>query len=130
MPRAVAQAGGGLRQTVDPGAPQAATGLPTHPFVRLQHNRLRPQRDEALASPPRGKELRRVMETHLPRMRMAALLRTGERWCGGTRACTPRREAPPPRPLPSPAPPPPPPAPGTPRGAGAPGPRAPVLSLG
>src|SRR2546430_8712206 len=103
MPRAVAQAGGGLRQTVDPGAPQAATGLPTHPFVRLQHNRLRPQRDEALASPPRGKDLRRVMETHLPRMRMAVLLRTGERWCGVTRACTARREAPPRRPLPSPA---------------------------
>src|SRR2546425_9774283 len=103
MPRAVAQARGDRRQTVDPGAQQAATGLPTHPCVRLQHNRLRPQRDEALESPPRGKELRRVIETHLPRMRMAALLMTVERWCGGTRACTARSEAPPRRPLPSPA---------------------------
>src|SRR6266446_10717026 len=104
MPRAVAQALGDLRQTFDTVAQQAVTGLPANPFVRIQNNRLRPKRDDALEIPPRVKELRRVIETHLPRIRIEELLMTVDRWCGFTRAFTSLSDAPPRRPLPSPAP--------------------------
>jgi TnpA family transposase len=103
MPRAVEQALGDLRQTFDTVAQQAATGLPTNPFVRLQNNRLWLKRDDALEIPPRVKELRRVIETHLPRIRIEELLMTVDRWCGFTRAFTALSDAPPRRLLPSPA---------------------------
>jgi TnpA family transposase len=103
MPQAVEQALGDLRQTFDTVAQQAAVGLPTNPFVRLQNTRLRPKRDDALEIPPRVKELRRVIETHLPRIRIEELLMTVDRWCGFTRAFTALSDAPPRRPLPSPA---------------------------
>jgi hypothetical protein len=101
MPRAVEQALGDLRQTFDTVAQQAVTGLPANPFVRIQNNRLRPKRDDALEIPPRVKELRRVIETHLPRIRIEELLMTVDRWCGFTRAFTSLSDAPPRRSLPS-----------------------------
>lgn len=101
MPRAVEQALGDLRQTCDTVAQQAVTGLPANPFVRLQNNRLRPKRDDALEIPPRVKELRRVIETHLPRMRIEELLMTVDRWWGFPRAFTSLSDAPPRRLLPS-----------------------------
>jgi TnpA family transposase len=56
---------------------------------------LRPKRDDALDVPPRVKALRCVLATHLPRIRLAELLMTVERWCGFPQACTPRSDAPP-----------------------------------
>ena len=98
MPRAVAQALGALRQTFDPVAQQAVTGLPAHPFGSIQHNRRRPKRDDALEIPPRVKELRRVIATPLPRMRSEELRMTVDRWGGCPRAFTSRSDAPPRRP--------------------------------
>src|SRR2546430_13384532 len=95
MPRAVAPALGALRQTFDPVAQQAVTGLPAHPFGSIQHNRRRPKRDDALEIPPRVKELRRVIATPLPRMRSEELRMTVDRWGGCPRAFTSRSDAPP-----------------------------------
>lgn len=75
-------------------ARQAATTLPNKPFVTIQHDRRRPKRDDALDVPPQVKELRRVIETPLPRIRMEALLMTVDRWCGFTQAFTPLSDAP------------------------------------
>jgi hypothetical protein len=67
IPRDINQALGHLRQTFDTiDAQQAVASLPANPFVTIQNNRLRPKRDDALDVPPWVKELRRVIETHLP----------------------------------------------------------------
>jgi hypothetical protein len=75
-------------------ARQAATTLSNNPFVTIRHDRLRPKRDDALDVPPQVKELRRVIETHLPRIRIEELLMTVDRWCGFTQAFTPLSDAP------------------------------------
>ena len=62
--------------------------------MTIQHDRLRLKRDDALDVPLRVKELRRAIETHLPRTRIEALLMTVDRWCGFTRAFTPLGDAP------------------------------------
>jgi TnpA family transposase len=101
MPQAADQALTTLRQAFDTVAQQVVTGLPANPFVSIQQNRLRPKRDDALDIPPRVKELRRAIETHLPRMRIEELLMTVDQWCGFTRAFTSLSDAPSRRPLPS-----------------------------
>jgi len=95
MPGETTQALGQLRQTFDSVARQAVASLPANPFVTIQQNRLRPKRDDALDVPPRVKELRRVIETHLPRIRIEELLMTVDRWCGFTPAFTTLSDAPP-----------------------------------
>lgn len=94
IPRETDQALGQLQQPFDTVARQAATTLPNNPFVTIQHDRLRPKRDDALDVPPQVKELRRVIETHLPRIRIEELLMTVDRWCGFTQAFTPLSDAP------------------------------------
>jgi TnpA family transposase len=94
IPRETDQALGQLRHTFDTVARQAATALPNNPFVTIQHDRLRPKRDDALDVPPQVKELRRVIETHLPHIRIEELLMTVDRWCGFTQAFTPLSDAP------------------------------------
>jgi len=95
MPGETTQALGQLRQTFDSVAQQAVASLPANPFVTIQQHRLRPKRDDALEVPPRVKELRRVIETHLPRIRIEELLMTVDRWCGFTQAFTTLSDAPP-----------------------------------
>jgi hypothetical protein len=95
MPGETTQALGQLRQTFDSVARQAVASLPANPFVTIQQHRLRPKRDDALEVPPRVKELRRVIETHLPRIRIEELLMTVDRWCGFTQAFTTLSDAPP-----------------------------------
>jgi TnpA family transposase len=95
MPPETDQALGHLRQTFDTVARQASDSLAQNPFVTIQKNRLRPRRDDALEVPARVKELRRVIETHLPRIRIEELLMTVDRWCGYTQAFTILSDAPP-----------------------------------
>jgi TnpA family transposase len=95
MPGETTQALGQLRQTFDSVARQAVASLPANPFVTIQQNRLRPKQDDAREVPPRVKELRRVIETHLPRIRIEELLMTVDRWCGFTQAFTTLSDAPP-----------------------------------
>jgi hypothetical protein len=46
-----------------------ATGLETNPFVAIRDGQLELRRRDALEVPERVREVKRVIETHLPRIR-------------------------------------------------------------
>ncbi|HMF34997.1 MAG TPA: hypothetical protein VKF17_00090 [Isosphaeraceae bacterium] len=57
-------------------------GLSSNPFAAVRDGRLHLQRPDALEIPQRVEELRRAIETHLPRVRIENLLAEVDSWCG------------------------------------------------
>src|SRR5882724_269771 len=71
---------------VDKAARAFVDGLETNPFAKLRDNALEISRRDAIAEPDAVRELRRVVETHLPRIRIEDLLIEVDSWCGFTQA--------------------------------------------
>src|SRR5262249_9709885 len=57
-------------------------GLGGNPFAAVREGRLHLKRPDALEIPQGVEELRRVIETHLPRVRIEDLLAEVDSWCG------------------------------------------------
>lgn len=80
---------GRLRQEFESAAQQAEQGMAHNTFATIRDGRLKLKRDDALETSDRVRELRRVIETNLPRVRIEDLLRKVEARCGFTRALRP-----------------------------------------
>jgi hypothetical protein len=65
--------------------------LGDNPFAAVREGRLHLKRPDALEIPQRVAELRRVIETHLPRVRIEDLLAEVDSWCGFLGAFCPQR---------------------------------------
>jgi TnpA family transposase len=78
-----------LRTELEQSAQQLANGLGENPFASLRDGHLTFTRDERLAEPPTVRELRRVIETRLHRVRIEDLLIDVDSWCGLTRELLP-----------------------------------------
>jgi TnpA family transposase len=68
---------------------QTERGLDANPFASVQGDRLHLKRPDALEIPERTKQLRRVIETSLPRIRIEDLLHEVDSQCGFTRELRP-----------------------------------------
>ena len=71
-----------LAREVDDVAWRTEQGLGGNPFAAVREGRLHLKRPDALEIPQRVEELRRVIETHLPRVRIEDLLAEVDSWCG------------------------------------------------
>ena len=60
-------------------------GMSTNPFASIHNDQLKLKRRDALEVSTRVKELRRLIDSSLPRVRIEDLLRDVDRWCGFTR---------------------------------------------
>ena len=89
LPREADQGLGRLTQEFDTAARQADQGLAQNPFAAIRDSRLHLKRPDALEIPDRVQELRRVLETHLPRVRIEDLLLDVDAWCGFLRVFRP-----------------------------------------
>ena len=78
-----------LRLELEQAAGELATGLDANPFASLRDGHLEFTRYEADEEPGGVRELRRVIETHLPRIRIEDLLVEVDSWCGFTRELAP-----------------------------------------
>jgi hypothetical protein len=76
-------------------AAAVARGLAQNPFATIVDGRLHLKRRDALEVSERVRAVRRVIETHLPRVRIEDLLREVDTWCHFTRALRPLVGAPP-----------------------------------
>lgn len=74
-----------LQREFDTVAQQAAQGLATNASVTIRQNRLHLKKREALEVAPRLVELRRTLESTLPRVRIEDLLTQVNGWCDFTR---------------------------------------------
>jgi hypothetical protein len=75
-----------LHRKFDEVAHRAEGGLLDNAFANIQRGRLHLKRRDALEVTPRIKQLRRVIENALPRVRIEDLLMQVDAWCGFTRA--------------------------------------------
>jgi TnpA family transposase len=82
-----------LAHEFDAAARQLRDGLPQNDFAAIQDGRLHLKRLDALEIPPSVRELRRVLETRLPRIRIEDLLLHVNAWCGFTTAFEPLRDS-------------------------------------
>jgi TnpA family transposase len=73
----------------------AARGLARNPFATIVDGRLHLKRRDALEVSAQVRALRRVMDTHLPRVRIEDLLREVDTWCHFTWALRPLVGTPP-----------------------------------
>jgi TnpA family transposase len=78
-----------LRADLEQAARDLARGLDANPFASLRDGRLEYTRLHSAEECGSVGELRRVIETHLPRVRIEDLLLDVDSWCGFTRAFTP-----------------------------------------
>jgi TnpA family transposase len=78
-----------LGTELDTAAEAFAAGLDKNSFARLEGGALALSRRDALEVPPAVRELRRVIETHLPRIRIEDLLVEVDSSCGFTRELVP-----------------------------------------
>jgi hypothetical protein len=67
----------------------AAQGVARNPFATIVDGRLHLKRRDALEVSTQVRALRRVMDTHLPRVRIEELLREVDTWCHFTRTLRP-----------------------------------------
>jgi TnpA family transposase len=70
-----------LAREFDEVAWRTERGLGGNPFAAVREGRRHLKRPDALEIPPRVEELRRVIETHLPRVRIEDLLVEVDSWC-------------------------------------------------
>src|SRR5205823_11551962 len=78
-----------LGREFDEAAWRTERGLGSNPFAAVRDGRLHLKRPDALEVPPRVEELRRVIEIHLPRVRVERLIAEVDSWCGFTGALKP-----------------------------------------
>jgi hypothetical protein len=74
-----------LQQEFDTVAQQAAQGVATNASVTVRRNRLHLKKREALEISPQLLQLRRTLESALPRVRIEDLLMQVDTWCDFTR---------------------------------------------
>lgn len=78
-----------LRQELNNIAWQVENGINQNPFATVYNGRLKLKRNDALELPDRVQELRRVIETNLPRIRIEDLLSEVDSWCEFTKEFRP-----------------------------------------
>jgi hypothetical protein len=78
-----------LRTEFDQVVNQLVDGIEQNPFASLVDGQLVYSRDEGDKEPSTVTELRRVVETRIPRIRIEDLLAEVDRWCGFTREFVP-----------------------------------------
>jgi TnpA family transposase len=78
-----------LRTELEQSARQLSSGLESNPFARIEAGELMLSRRDALEIPAAVRELRRVIESHLPRTRIEDLLVAVDGRCGFTRELVP-----------------------------------------
>jgi TnpA family transposase len=78
-----------LRDELDAAAQALETGLSENRFASLVGNRLAVSKEDALEAPRSVRNLKRLIETRLPRIRLEDLLVEVDAWCGFTRELTP-----------------------------------------
>jgi TnpA family transposase len=78
-----------LRAQLDAAAEALVGGLAANPFASLKDGALVLSRRDALEVPANVREVRRVLETHMPRIRIEDLLVEVDGWCGFTRQLSP-----------------------------------------
>jgi hypothetical protein len=78
-----------LHQEYMEAVEQAEGGLPDNPFATIRDGRLHLKRPDALEAPERVKQVKRVLETSLPHVRIEDLLQEIDRLCGFTRELRP-----------------------------------------
>jgi hypothetical protein len=88
-----------LQQEFDAVAQRTAEGMAQNGFAAIRDGRLCLKRLDALDIPDGVRELRRVLETHLPRIRIEDVLPEVDAWCGFTRAFQPWAITSPARPI-------------------------------
>jgi TnpA family transposase len=74
-----------LEREFDTVAQQAAQGLPANAFATIRRDRLHLKKRDALELPPQIIQLRRTLESALPRVRIEDLLTDVDTWCDFTR---------------------------------------------
>jgi TnpA family transposase len=89
LPTEAETALGRLRQEYSEAVGRVAFGLPENTFASVRHGRLQLKRPDALEIPERTRQLRRAIETSLPRVRIEELLQDVDRHCGFTRELRP-----------------------------------------
>lgn len=78
-----------LRAEFDRTAAATLQSLPTNPFATIEGGELKLRRRDALEITERVRALRRVIETHLPKVRIEDLLWEVDDWCHFTKALRP-----------------------------------------
>jgi TnpA family transposase len=78
-----------LAREFDDVAWRTERGLGSNPFATVRDGELHLKRPDALEIPQRVEELRRAIETHLPRVRIENLLGEVDSWCSFIRALCP-----------------------------------------
>ncbi len=78
-----------LRQEYMEALERAEGSLPDNPFATIRDGRLHLKRPDALEVPERVKQVKRVIETSLPHVRIEDLLQQIDRLCGFTRELRP-----------------------------------------
>jgi hypothetical protein len=81
-----------LQEEFDAVAQRTAQGMPQNGFAAIRDGCLCLKRPDALDIPDRVRELRRVIETQLPRIRIEDVLAEVDTWCEFTRAFQPLGE--------------------------------------
>jgi TnpA family transposase len=82
-----------LRDDLDAAAHALEVGLRDNRFARLVGDRLSVPKEDALETPRSVRNLKRLIETRLPRIRLEDLLVEVDGWCGFTRELTPLHDA-------------------------------------
>ena len=77
-----------LRTEFDAALHDFRAGLPDNRFAKVEAGALRLSKRDALDIPERVQDLRRAIETHMPRIRIEALLLEVDRWTGFTAELT------------------------------------------
>ena len=83
-----------LQVEFDQAAAEFGQGLPENPFVQIRDGQLKLRQPDALPVPERVRALRRVILTHLPRVRIETLLLQVDAWCQFSRALAPLGQGP------------------------------------
>jgi TnpA family transposase len=78
-----------LRQELDEAAWDLRENLPRNNFANIQDGKLKLKRRDAAETPEGIQELRRLIHTQLPRVRIEDLLLTVDTWCGFSREFRP-----------------------------------------
>ena len=78
-----------LSTRLDTTVREAERGIGQNPFVSIEADRIHLKQPDALPVPPNVKNLKRVLATRLPRVRIEDLLAEVDSWCGFTREFQP-----------------------------------------
>ncbi len=85
LPSSADEALGRIREDLAAAAKALVEGIDDNPFVAFVGDKLAVSTDDALEIPKSVRNLRRLIETRLPRIRLEDLLVDVDSWCGFTR---------------------------------------------